>query len=331
MVQDDFGIIELAMKSIKPCVLATIIHVEGTAYLKEGTSMLFFEDGSKIGLISPGCLEEDLSHRAQEVLKNGMSRTVMYDLRITDEETWELEMGCGGTLYIFLEPVDERLKGHLQQVHEQLSKGREVLHLKKLNGDFQVESSGYIANAGKYFGDNDRELLAYQKKGTQSGTDLSDFVYTHVFTPRKRLFVFGAGEDARPLVELAAQIGFSVMVCDWRESLCNERHFPKAEQCLLGFPHDIFQRIHFRQEDYVIVMTHNLFRDQEIVAFLLDQKLTYLGILGSAERIQRLLGQRQIPSWVSAPIGLAIGARGATEIAVSILAELISVKRGHHS
>ena len=75
-------------------------------------------------------------------------------------------------------------------------------------------------------------------------------------------------------------------------------------------------------------MTHNLIRDQEIVSFLVDKKLRYVGILGSKQRINLLLGEKSCPPWVFAPVGLSIGAKGATEIAISILAEMILVMRG---
>ena len=83
-------------------------------------------------------------------------------------------------------------------------------------------------------------------------------------------------------------MGMSVTVCDWRESLCNKTYFPKAEQCILGFPHEIFHKISIRRNDFVVLMTHHFKRDQEILAYLKEQKPGYLGILGSQERTKKL-------------------------------------------
>ncbi len=160
-----------------------------------------------------------------------------------------------------------------------------------------------------------------------TGTNLSHLIYSQVYSPQNKLIIFGAGEDARPLADFAAEMGISVTVCDWRESLCNKTYFPKAEHCILGFPNEIFQKISIRRTDFVVLMTHHFKRDQEILAYLKEQKPGYLGILGSQERTKKLFRQNQIPSWVSAPVGLPIGAVGPGEIAISIVAEIIAVMR----
>lgn len=69
-------------------VLATIIRVEGSAYRKEGTSMLFRGDGAQIGLLSAGCLETDLSYRVHEIINQRTTKTVVYDLKAEDDLSW---------------------------------------------------------------------------------------------------------------------------------------------------------------------------------------------------------------------------------------------------
>ncbi|RFB13383.1 XdhC/CoxI family protein [Bacillus sp. HNG] len=322
---DVFQVIEQAIESTQPSVIATIIHVEGSAYLKEGTSMLFFEDGKKCGLISPGCIEEDLSYRVKEVFQDGKSQTIVYDSTVEDDVIWGQEIGCGGVIYILLEMVNESLKENLKRVRDQLKSGIRVLHVIKFSSNFTVEFSGCRTENGELIGDKRVGTLVNSKWPTKSG--FSNLVYYHTYTPRKRLIIFGVGPDVKPLVELAAQTGFSVIVCDWRESLCNRDYFLKADDFIIGFPNEIFQKLTFTHEDFVVIMTHNLKRDKEIVSFLLKKPLRYVGILGSKHRINLLFGQSSKPSWVSAPVGLSIGAEGATEIAISILAEMILVMR----
>ncbi|MDR4888015.1 XdhC family protein [Fredinandcohnia sp. QZ13] len=325
-MHDVFQVIEQAIESDQPSVMATIIHVEGSAYLKEGTSMLFFEDGKKCGLISPGCIEEDLSYRVKEVFNDGKSQTIVYDSTVEDDVIWGQEIGCGGIIYILLEMVNDHLKENLKRVRDQLKSGIRVLHVIKFSSNFTVEFSGYRTEYGELIGEKRIGTLVNSKWPTKSG--LLNLVYYHTYFPRKRLIIFGAGPDVKPLVELAAKTGFSVIVCDWRESLCNRDHLLQADDFIIGFPNDVFQRLTFTHEDFVVLMTHNLKRDKEIVSYLLKKQLRYVGILGSKHRINLLFDQNSKPPWVSAPVGLSIGAQGATEIAISILAEMILVMRG---
>ena len=116
-------VIEEAANTEESSVLATIIHVEGSAYLKEGTTMLFLENDTTVGFISPGCLEEDLYFHAKEVLATGSSRTVVYDLSAQDDFTWGQGMGCNGKIYILLECVDEEMKENLRKVQHYLQHG----------------------------------------------------------------------------------------------------------------------------------------------------------------------------------------------------------------
>lgn len=85
--------------------------------------------------------------------------------------------------------------------------------------------------------------------------------------------------------------------------------------------------IHFSPYDYAIVMSHNFRRDQQLVRLLSERQLCYLGILGSKNRTERLLKGGPVPMEVHSPVGLAIGAEGPEEIAVSILAEIIYTYR----
>lgn len=308
-------------------VMATIIHVEGSAYLKEGTMMLFIENETTIGFISPGCLEEDLYFHAKEVLETGRCRTVVYDLSVQDDFTWGQGIGCNGKIYILLEYVNEEMKENLRKVYCYLQQGIDVLHIKKLTVDFLIKASVYITKPGQLFGHIDEGISNYADWNLPTGTDLSQFIFSQVYSPQKRLIIFGAGPDARPVADYAAEMGMAITVCDWRESLCNKTYFPKAEQLILGFPHEFFREISIHCNDFVVIMTHHFKRDQEILAYLKEQKPGYLGILGSSQRTEKLFRPDKIPSWVSAPVGLPIRAVGPVEIAISIVAEIIGVMR----
>ncbi|WP_223587836.1 XdhC family protein [Neobacillus bataviensis] len=321
-MEDIFLILDAIMGSGKK-VLATIIRVNGSAYKKEGASMLFFEDGSQIGLLSAGCLETDLAVRVQDVFEKQRAFTLHYDMSDEKDIGWGQGSGCNGTIDILLEPVTTQLQKDLILVREQLENNTPVTVLKNLDN---VGEYVFLTKEGSPFGQWSGVIPnvdIQEKSGVTDGLP----IYQETYQPKPRLIVFGAGPDARPLVSLAAETGFSVMICDWRNEFCQKKYFPGADRLLLGFPSELLKEISFTPYDFVIIMTHHFQKDQEILLSILNKNVRYLGILGPKERTQRLLRNEEFPKWFHSPIGLAIGARGSVEIAVSIVAEMIEVLR----
>ncbi|MFB6197939.1 MAG: XdhC family protein, partial [Halobacteriaceae archaeon] len=89
-------------------VLATVIDVEGSAYRRPGAKMIVPEKGDAAGHITAGCLEDEVSELAGEVLDEGEPRVETYDLRPdSDEDVWGLGVGCNGIIDILLEPIND--------------------------------------------------------------------------------------------------------------------------------------------------------------------------------------------------------------------------------
>ncbi|WP_019639730.1 XdhC family protein [Paenibacillus fonticola] len=318
-------------------VLATIIHVEGSAYRKEGTSMLFLEDGSQVGVLSAGCLEAALALSVPDILASASSRSFMFDMQSSHPLSWGEETGCGGVVHVTLEPVNDVLAEHLSTLKKYLDDRSEVKLIKRFGPDGSVSDYGFLTRDRHLFGEWREEfppsLLEWTspeespKSGMKFVAALQSDVFVHTYYPKPRLILFGAGPDARPLAAMAANTGFSVIVSDWRPDYCQRRYFPDAESIVTGFPEETLPLIHLTSDDYAIVMTHNFRRDQELVHLLAERQLDYLGILGSKTRTERLLRDGPVQMKVFFPVGLKIGAEGPEEIAVSILAEIIYIYR----
>lgn len=320
-------------------VLATIIRVEGSAYRKEGTSMLFRKDGSKVGILSAGCLESDLSCRVEDIFGTNDTQTVVYSLQAEDDLSWGQGSGCNGIISVLLEPIHQHLHEHLTLLKSHLQLGNRVTLIKKLDENLTVSSYLYMADDATIFGSwTEEDLLIGKsllkgfhylshKSGTLYSPELASHLYIHTFEPKPRLIIFGAGDDVIPLANLAANTGYSVVVSDWRPALCNKEMFPKADQIIIGFPEESLKQMTFHPSDSVVIVSHNFQRDREYLHSLIDQDLSYLGVLGSKSRTERLLGGREIPNHLKSPVGLSIGAEGPEEIAVSIVAELIQQRK----
>ncbi|MCP3763609.1 XdhC family protein [Domibacillus sp. A3M-37] len=304
-------------------VLAAVVKVTGSAYKKEGAAMLFKADGTQVGLLSAGCLEEDLSERLRE--SDEPYREFVYDMRDEDQLSWGEGSGCNGVIHVWTEKLSEAYVAHLLQLKKALRAGRSVLMLKKRGA-----RSGYlfIPDEGEPFGcweggvPDDCRVI---ERGMFFSKALGSDVYVHRIRPKQRLVVFGAGPDARPLVSFAAGAGFSVTVSDWRPAFCTAAHFPAAEKHVIGFPYEVIDRMELKPNDCVVIMTHNFKRDQELIHVLKDKELRYLGVLGSKKRTARLFGLDPLPQGITSPAGLSIQAQGAEEIAISIVAQLIGV------
>ncbi|MCK6206826.1 XdhC/CoxI family protein [Bacillus infantis] len=315
-----------------PIALAVIIHVEGSSYKKEGAAMLLMANGERIGTLTAGCLEEDLAIRAKAVHAEGKSSAVQYDLSSEDDLSWGQGAGCNGVITILLEPITKELRQHLLLLKENLDKGKAVVRIIRLTDSFDLKGEVYIAEDGTKFGSSNFPFtLEVDRKDpillneTEGGPDL---FFVHPIFPVPRLYVFGAGEDARPLVSLAARTGFKVLIVDWRPALCSPEHFPEAAGWIVGKAEEVLDKIIFSKRDFAVIMTHQFEKDRMILARMMDAPLSYIGVLGPARRTERLLGGRTAPEAVHSPAGLPIGAKGPEEIAVSIVGEMIRKLRG---
>ncbi|MBO1626642.1 XdhC family protein [Bacillus arachidis] len=311
-----YTVLEALLSCEQRCAVATIIHVEGSAYCKEGTIMLFCEDGTKVGMLSAGCLEEEVSIYAAEVMENQTWSIHQFNTRAEDDLSWG--MGCNGIIHILVEYIDEEYKVFLQTLYEYLKKGISVRMIKNIS----LIQTLFISENGNMFGNEEALFPIHSLQGLHG-----KWFYQH-FTPKPRLCIFGAGEDAKPLVRFAKEVNFFVTVCDWRESLCNAARFPSADVCISGFPKEVVPQLLLRKEDFVVIMTHHFQRDQQLIELLLEQCVRYIGILGPRHRTARLLEGKAIPKNVHSPVGLSIGGKGATEIAISIIAEIVQELRG---
>ncbi|GEK57649.1 XdhC family protein [Marinococcus halophilus] len=306
-------------------VLATIRNVEGSAYRKEGTTMLLKADGSSVGMLSSGCLEGDLQCRIEDVHAKG-PQAVSYDMRGYRELSWGEGTGCNGVIEVLLEPVTKALATSMRRMHAAVNQGKTVLRWTAAAG------GGWFVCGEEP--DEQAKQLAAQAAGMKRGSGRSSIsdgqgekIYVQTIRPKPRLFIFGSGPDARPLVQMAMRCGYEVTVLDWRPAYLDavKNEVPEARQ-IPGFPDEWWRSTAFRNGDMAVVMTHHFERDREALVHLLQEPMAYIGVLGSKTRTKRLLQTEVLPEIITTPIGLSIGAEGPEEIAVSVVGQLIALQ-----
>jgi len=160
-------------------------------------------------------------------------------------------------------------------------------------------------------------------------------VFIEPLDPAPPLCIVGAGHVSRLLAEVAARVGFRVTVLDDREKFANAERFPGAAEVVVDGIASWLAAADLAETAFAVVVTRGHTHDLEAMRALANRPLRYVGMIGSRAKVARILEALResgaSPDWLSAvraPIGLAIGAVTPEEIAISIVAELVAVRRG---
>lgn len=153
-------------------------------------------------------------------------------------------------------------------------------------------------------------------------------------TVGEKLFIFGGGHVALPLVQLATKVGFSVTVIDERSEFAAANRFPEAYQCIQTQPGKYAEELELSEKDYVVIVTPGHKDDYSVLRGIIKKPSRYMGMIGSKVKRQEIYEKLKSNDGVSekelkkvhCPIGLEIGSETPEEIAVSIVAELIKIR-----
>ena len=172
-----------------------------------------------------------------------------------------------------------------------------------------------------------------QENGLVCGGQMD--VHVDPLAPTPHLFVIGAGHVGCQLGKIAPDAGFRVHVVDDRQKFANSERFPEAAEVVVDSIPEWLHRTELPASAYVVVVTRGHTHDLDAMRALAARDLKYLGLIGSRAKVRRifdLLLEEGMPqeclARVRAPIGLDIGAVTPVEIAISIMAELVAVRRG---
>jgi xanthine dehydrogenase accessory factor len=331
----------------KTTAVAIVTAIHGSAYRRAGAKLFVEgEDGAAcIGGVSGGCLEEDVRQIALDVRREGRSRVLHYDTGDDDTKLWGLGLGCDGEIDLVVLPISaDAALGPWARARTLLD-GNGPFTIATLAEDGAAGGILVVGPAGEIagsLGDRalDAEAAAAGGAALAAGQSRLDVaagrkIFTEVLLPPPTMLVCGAGDDARPLVTLAAGIGFRVSVADHRPAYLTRERFPEARQLYLLRPEETETTVPLDRDTYAVVKTHSLSRDTAWVARLLASEVPYVGVLGPKTRIvkvERALADKGAfdPARIFGPIGVDVGADGPEQIALSVIAEILAV-RSHRS
>jgi len=333
----------------KRVAVARVVGIDGSGPRLPGAAMAVSSDGEVAGSVSGGCVEGAVLTEALAVLESGAPQLVTYG--IADDEAFAVGLTCGGTIHVFVEPLNEELHEVLRAalVAEQpvamatMTEGPTAgSSLLVRPGASAIGSLGNVDLDRVVRRDALAELAAgitamrhYGFNGEARMQDVAIFIES--FAPPPQMIVFGAVDFTAALVKVAKVLGYRVTVCDARAVFATHQRFPEADEVVVDWPDRFLAKVgpDLGPRDALCVLTHDHKFDVPAITAALETGVGYLGAMGSrrthADRIQRLreagvddggLGR------LMAPVGLDIGARTPEETAISICAEIISARTG---
>jgi xanthine/CO dehydrogenase XdhC/CoxF family maturation factor len=347
-------------------VLATVVAVEGASYRKPGALMLLTPDGRRAGTVSGGCLEAQVASRAWWLTAKGPS--VQRYSTVEEDGERPFGSGCGGMVSLLLER--RATAGPLLAALQQAFDRRAPLAVATVLEGEQIGRRAFAglendpSEVSRVTGDPLQELaeiaLASGKsiEGKISTGGIEARVWVDYRPARPGLWIFGAGDDAQPLLHLAKELGWFVAVADGRSQLASRERFPLADEARV-LPIGDLPAVqsagstpalgNLLPQDAAAVMSHSFEQDARILAALLalDAPLAYIGVLGPQRRTRELLAEAarlhgmpteaasaaaaQVERWLArlhSPMGLDLGAESPETIAFSVLAEIQKCRAG---
>jgi xanthine dehydrogenase accessory factor len=291
------------------CQLVTVVKTWGSSPRPIGATLAVRGDGTVVGSVSGGCIEDDLIDR---VRANGieLAQPQIVSYGISADEAHRFGLPCGGTIELAIEPLSNASR--VPELLARLAAGELVeRRLALATGAVTLEQ----AAAG-----------AIQR--------VEDGVLATIHGPRWRLFIIGAGPLSRFLAQVASGMDYRVTVCDPREEYRSQWNVPGVE-LVHAMPDDLVLEARLDARSAVVALTHDPKLDDLALMEALKSDAFYVGAIGSRlnneKRRERLtlfdLNDAQLAR-LHGPVGIYIGSKTPAEIAISIMAEMTAVKNG---
>ncbi|WP_422845862.1 XdhC family protein [Acidovorax sp. M2(2025)] len=304
-------------------LLATVVRTWGSSPRPVGSIMALCEDGSVVGSVSGGCIEDDLIDRHTRAYAQERAGATGHDHRIpsgppsfvkygvTADEAHRFGLPCGGTLELLLEYDPD--PASLAALIADLQAGRLVQRTVRL-----TDGSATL-----------------QPAAAPAELAVDAVQLTNTFGPEYRMLLIGAGQLAEYLATMALFSGFAVTVCDPREEYRGAWNVPGAT-VVSDMPDDVVRAFRPDRRTCVVALTHDPKLDDLALLEALETDAFYVGGIGSrrnneARRARMIEHFDQTEAGLArlrGPIGIYIGSKTPPEIAVSVMAEILAVKNG---
>ena len=325
-------------------ILCQVVETRGSTPQKAGAMMVIDPSGGQLGTLGGGCVEAEVKQRA--IRRIGRDGAEVHAFILDHDYAWADGLICGGKMVILTEALrGEASLGYLREYRTLLDGGAGFTEAVVVDPDkiepaashpalgsrFLFDAAGTL-RAGRHADAVPEEfepglrpvpLVERPKPAVRGGV-----AYLPTL-PRIRLVIVGAGHVGQAVASLASQADFDVWVVDDRHEYASAERFPTARR-IVGPIDEVLPALEMTLNTFALIVTRGHGHDQEALQYLAPTPASYLGLIGSRRKIKLIfesLRESGIPESalerVTAPVGVEIGSQTVTEIAVSIVAELI--------
>ncbi len=281
----------------KSCALLTVIKKKGSAYRSEGAKFLVAEDKTQVCGISGGCLEKGLLHTALNVIKTGKPVIEYADLK--DPATWGMWLGCPGEVEILIEPV---VYNHLLDKWIECIEKEEKFVLVKDITDLKAGLYTKTQHFGEKLGDSD--IIQKKLYNIKENSELIDNLFYDTILIYPPIVIYGNGEEVFFFKKFGEILGWKILNPD---------------------PTENFE---IPENSFVVIANHHIKLDRISLKKALSSKASYIGMISSLKRFEKISQEVSIDDRVFVPAGLDIGGEAPDEVVMSIFAEIMSIFNG---
>ncbi|MEO0379106.1 MAG: XdhC family protein, partial [Pseudomonadota bacterium] len=297
--------------------LATVVQTWGSAPRRAGAQMVVSGGGEMFGSVSGGCVEGAVVVEAMEALEDGAPRLLEYG--VSDGDAFAVGLACGGTIKVLVEPIGAAMPLNML---ERLVAARAAR-----------QPAAYVVETGSWQRHMDHDGHAVRFASDRSGMEEDGRTFVAIHNPPLRLAIVGAVHIAQALVPMARIAGYDPVIIDPRAAFGSAARFP-GEKLMEDWPDEALAEVGLDTRTALVLLTHDPKLDDPALHIALKSEAFYIGALGStrthAKRVERLEQAGFTPEQIariSGPVGLNIGAASPSEIAVSILAQMVQALR----
>ena len=309
-----------ALESGMPCALLAVADSRGSSPGRRGAVMAVGRDGPLAGTIGGGVAEAALVDRVAADLRAGSLTAQRVPMEHRQGAPDASGMICGGSQVVALSPLGGDDLPGVSTVADALAAGR--------SATWSIDPDGWrVLDGGAGAAVHDPAAQATRPVTPSGGArDQAGPGWAQVLSsgPTHVVHVIGAGHVGSALAGLLVGLDFGVLLVDERAGLvAGDR---AAHERVVRPFEELAEVVRPGRTSFAAIMTHSHERDAVALAALEPLELGYLGLLGSRAKVRRIVGDREMPAWFHAPMGLPIGSATPAEIAVSIAAEMIAVR-----
>ena len=324
-----------------PVALATVIATDGSTPGKVGYTMIVGgRKGQTEGTIGGGATEGEIICIAQKGLSKTRRQIIRYDLSGTENA----ERGiCGGAIDYLVETFDRSYLPLFYALSKTEAEGRSAVLVSMLSPNkppekFILDSveAGPSETGLKFTAETVKTIHDLIAREQSSRIILAGGAeaFVEIIAERPMVYIFGAGHLAQAISHYAKRLNFRISICDERTEFANSDRFPEADQIITEKFEGLFQKVGIRDNSYLVIVTRGHQCDQIVLEQAIKTSMKYIGMIGSRRKTSMILKhlyEKGIPAErlrsVFSPIGLDIGAVTPEEIAISIVSEMVKIRR----